>query len=55
MVPPRKAISRRPSVGSRPRCRWKSATTASTATPGYSSDRAVAASQMVVLLTSSGT
>ena len=42
-------------AGSRSRCRWKSPTTALTATPGYSSDNAVAASHRVVSLTSRGT
>jgi hypothetical protein len=34
IVPPRKARSRLPSLGSWPRCRWKSPTTACTSEPG---------------------
>ena len=55
MVPPRKANSRRPSVGSRSRWRWKSPTTACTARPGYSPARAVAAAHRVVVAHVEGT
>ena len=54
MVLPRKATSRRPSLGTRSMWRWKSPTTAWTRSPGYSSARAVAAAHRVPSLTSSG-
>ena len=52
---PRKAIIRRPPVGSSARCRSKSPTTAWTATPGYSVATAAAADRSVVSSTSKGT